>query len=105
MTRFCAAAGMGVSMHSNSHLGISLAAMVHVAAAAPNLTYDCDTHYAWTSDEVIRGGKMRFTDGTLAVPRGPGLGVEIDPAALDRPGPALYETAGVADRDDLAEEP
>jgi len=102
MTRFCAAAGMGVSMHSNSHLGISLAAMVHVAAAAPNLPYDCDTHYAWTSDEAIRGGKMRFTDGTLAVPRGPGLGVEIDPAALDRLA-RLYETAGVADRDDLTE--
>jgi glucarate dehydratase len=35
--------GLGLSMHSNSHLGISLAAMVHLAAATPNLDYACDT--------------------------------------------------------------
>ncbi|WP_309076524.1 enolase C-terminal domain-like protein, partial [Paenarthrobacter sp.] len=29
--------GLGLSMHSNSHLGISLAAMVHLAATTPNL--------------------------------------------------------------------
>ena len=27
--------GLGLSMHSNSHLGVSLAAMVHLAAATP----------------------------------------------------------------------
>ena len=47
LARFCAVFGRGMSMHSNSHLGISLAAMVHLAAAVPNLTYDCDTHYPW----------------------------------------------------------
>ncbi len=47
-------------MHSNSHLGISLMAMSHVAASVPNLTYACDTHYPWQDDddEVIRGGKL-----------------------------------------------
>jgi glucarate dehydratase len=35
----CDTFGMGLSMHSNSHLGISLAAMTHLAAATPNLTY------------------------------------------------------------------
>ena len=39
--------GLGLSMHSNSHLGISLAAMVHLAAATPNLDYACDTHWPW----------------------------------------------------------
>lgn len=39
-------------MHSNSHLGISLAAMVHLGAALPHLPYDLDTHYPWQSDEV-----------------------------------------------------
>src|SRR6185312_448329 len=43
----CETFGIGMSMHSNSHLGISLAAMVHVAAATPALTYACDTHYPW----------------------------------------------------------
>lgn len=42
LARACEAFGLGLSMHSNSHLGISLAAMTHLAAATPNLTYDCD---------------------------------------------------------------
>ena len=40
-------------MHSNSHLGISLAAMTHVASAVPNLTYALDTHWPWKSEDVI----------------------------------------------------
>lgn len=78
----CRAAGMGVSMHSNTHLGISLAAMTHVAAATPNLTYDCDTHYAWTGHDVIEGGKWQFDQGALKVPEGPGLGVRLDRDAM-----------------------
>ena len=37
--------GFGISMHSNSHMGISLAAMTHVGATIPNLAYAADTHY------------------------------------------------------------
>ncbi|MGH3350398.1 MAG: glucarate dehydratase family protein [Nocardioides sp.] len=70
--------GMGLSMHSNSHLGVSLAAMVHLAAATPNLTYACDTHYPWKTQDVVRPGVLDFEDGSIAVPRGPGLGVELD---------------------------
>ncbi len=78
----CRAAGMGVSMHSNTHLGISLAAMTHVAAATPNLTYDCDTHFAWTNHDVIKGGRWSFDQGALTVPKGPGLGVDLDRDAM-----------------------
>ncbi|MFE7228479.1 glucarate dehydratase family protein [Nocardioides sp. NPDC057577] len=70
--------GLGLSMHSNSHLGVSLAAMVHLAAATPNLTYACDTHYPWKTQEVVRSGVLDFEDGAVAVPTGPGLGVELD---------------------------
>jgi len=84
LARICRTWGLGMSMHSNSHMGISLAAMTHLAAAVPNLTYACDTHYPWQSDEIIVGGKLQFEDGALAVPAGPGLGVELDHAALDR---------------------
>jgi glucarate dehydratase len=70
--------GMGLSMHSNSHLGVSLAAMVHLAAATPNLTYACDTHYPWKTQDVVEEGVLSFSDGSVAVPRGPGLGVTLD---------------------------
>lgn len=81
----CEAFGIGLSMHSNSHLGISLAAMTHLAATTGHLTYACDTHYPWNAaDDVIKPGALRFVDGSLTVPTGPGLGVELDHAALDR---------------------
>ncbi len=69
-------------MHSNSHLGISLAAMVHLGAALPQPPYPLDTHYPWQSDEVITGGRLSFEDGSVEVPTGPGLGVELDKNAL-----------------------
>jgi glucarate dehydratase len=102
LARICRTFGRGVSMHSNSHLGISLAAMTHLAAAVPNLTYACDTHYPWQSEEVVVGGRIRFEDGCVEVPREPGLGVELDRAALA----ALhdqYKRSGLTQRDDEIE--
>jgi glucarate dehydratase len=98
----CRASGLGVSMHSNSHLGISLAAMCHVAAATPNLVYDCDTHYPWYDKEIIKGGRVTFKDGKLPVPKGSGLGVELDHdmvAELHE----LYKEQMIIDRDDTDE--
>jgi len=99
---FCRAGGLGISMHSNTHLGISLAAMVHVAAATPNLTYDCDTHYPWTSHDIIKGGKLQFHKGSIKVPTGPGLGVEIDYDALEE-FHGLYLAQNLRDREDTDE--
>jgi glucarate dehydratase len=80
----CKTFSRGLSMHSNSHVGISLAAMVHLGAALPTMPYALDTHYPWQSDEVIVGGRIKFEDGSVAVPTEPGLGVELDRVALAR---------------------
>ncbi len=98
----CRAAHLGVAMHSNSHLGISLAAMCHVAAATPNLTYDCDTHYPWSTREIVRGGRPKFVEGRITVPDGPGLGVDLDRETLAELH-NLYNTAMIDDRDDTDE--
>ena len=79
---FCATFKRGVSMHSNNHAGISLAAMTHLGASMPNLSHALDTHYPWQSEEVLTGGRFVFEDGSLPVPTGPGLGIELDRAAL-----------------------
>jgi glucarate dehydratase len=95
----CGTFGLALSMHSNSHLGISLAAMVHLAGATPNLTYACDTHWPWKTEEVVKPGVLEIRDGAVAVPTTPGLGVELDDDALD----ALHEQylrCGIRDRDD-----
>jgi len=78
LARFCAAFNRGMSMHSNSHVGISMAAMVHLAAAVPNLTYDCDTHYPWQDGGDLVVNPLKFEDGAIAVPTAPGLGIEVD---------------------------
>ncbi len=100
--RVCQTFGKGLSMHSNSHLGISLIAMVHMAAAIPNLSYDLDTHYPWQSEEIIEGGRVKFEDGNVAVPREPGLGIELDHAALTNLHNA-YKNCNITHRDDTAE--
>ena len=91
--------GLGLSMHSNSHLGVSLAAMVHLAAATPNLTYACDTHYPWKTQDVIGPGVLSFSGGSVAVPTGPGLGVDLDRDALAQLH-EQYLTCGVRRRED-----
>lgn len=78
----CQTFSRDLSMHSNSHLGISLAAMVHLGAALPRLPYALDTHYPWQSDEVITGGRFQFEEGYVQVSEEPGLGVELDREAL-----------------------
>ena len=100
--RICRTFGRGLSMHSNSHIGISLAAMTHLAAAVPNLTYAVDTHYPWQSEEVITGGRFQFEDGSLPVPKGPGLGIELDRATLAALH-ANYLACGLTRRDDELE--
>lgn len=95
---------IGLSMHSNSHLGISLMAMAHVAAATPHLTYACDTHYPWQSekDEVVAGGRIPIKDGCVTIPEKPGLGVELDYDQLER-GKERYKQVPYKKRDDEAE--
>lgn len=98
----CETFGRGLSMHSNSHLGISLAAMVHLGAALPNLHHALDTHYPWQSDEVITGGRIPFEEGAVAVSAEPGLGVELDRAALAQLH-QNYLDCGLTVRDDQKE--
>jgi len=96
--------GMGLSMHSNSHLGVSLMAMTHVAAACPNLTYACDTHYPWQTemDEIVVGGRVKFVEGCVPIQDKPGLGVDLDYDQLAR-GRERYAKIPYRKRDDEAE--
>ena len=98
----CETFGLGLSMHSNSHLGVSLVAMTHLAASVPLLSYACDTHYPWQEDEVVQGGRMAFENGSLRVPTTPGLGVQIDRDALARLHDNYLNTT-IRNRDDLGQ--
>ncbi|KAL5044129.1 hypothetical protein BDW71DRAFT_215986 [Aspergillus fruticulosus] len=105
LASICAVWGMRLSMHSNSHLGISLAAMTHLAAATPNLDYACDTHWPWKrrdEDVIVEPGKaLRWVHGGVEVPREPGLGVELDREQL-RKLHRQYLECGIRKRDDTS---
>ncbi|MFJ9146550.1 glucarate dehydratase family protein [Streptomyces sp. NPDC102270] len=77
LAAICRTFGVGVSMHSNTHLGISLAAMTQVASTVPNLHHACDSHYPWQSEDVLTE-RLVFEDGAVRVSDEPGLGVALD---------------------------
>jgi glucarate dehydratase len=97
------AAGWRLSQHSNSHAGITMAAMIHLAACIPQLTLASDTHYPWLVDDadVIEGPKLSIRGGTMAIPPGLGLGVTLDRDKLAR-AHETYEKSGMRGRDDAS---
>ncbi|MGE5326300.1 MAG: enolase C-terminal domain-like protein [Deltaproteobacteria bacterium] len=74
----CEAFQLGVAVHSSGELGIQLATMLHLGAVIPNLSFAADAHYHHLTDDIISGGKMKYENGSIAVPAGPGLGVKLD---------------------------
>jgi len=90
----------GISVHSSGELGIQLATMLHLGAALPNLTFAADAHYHHLTGDVLKGGKMKYVDGKIAVPSGPGLGVELDRDKMHEYAELFRRTGGYAyDRD------
>ena len=74
----CSTFNLGVAMHSGSEFGVELAAMLHTASTIPAMTFAGDAHYHYLLDDIIEGGLMKYENGCIAVPQGPGLGVKLD---------------------------
>ena len=74
----CETFQLGVAVHSSGELGIQLATMLHLGAVIPNLAYAADAHYHHLTDDIIEGGLMKYENGNIRVPDGPGLGVTLD---------------------------
>jgi glucarate dehydratase len=82
--QICESMGVDAGMHSGAEFGISQAAMIHLGATLSNLTMAADSHYHHLTDDIIEGGKLKFENGKMAVPKGPGLGVKLDRDKLAR---------------------
>ncbi|HVL33649.1 MAG TPA: enolase C-terminal domain-like protein, partial [Actinomycetota bacterium] len=91
--QICEAFQWGIAVHSSGELGIQLATMLHLGAVVPNLTFAADAHYHHLTDDIIAGGKMRYVGGAIAVPEGPGLGVDVDRDKVGRYAD-LYRSLG-----------
>ena len=99
--RICETIGWRMSQHSNNHAGISMAAMIHVGAVCRQLTVASDTHYPHLVDngDIIQGPKLAIRNGRMAVPAGPGVGVNLDPDKLAR-AHETYRKCGIRERND-----
>jgi muconate cycloisomerase len=90
------AAGLLCNVNGSVETGIGNLANIHLAAAAPSVTLSCVVPVS-TPAEAQHGGiagiyyrddliasAMRFVDGAVEVPDGPGWGIDVDPAKIER---------------------
>lgn len=84
LAAICRTFGLGVAMHSGAEFGIELAAMLHTASTIPEMIVSGDAHYHYLTDDIIQGGPLRYQDGCIRVPTGPGLGVTLDEEKMTR---------------------
>ena len=99
VAQMCHEWGLTWGSHSNNHFDISLAMFTHVAAAAPGRITAIDTHWIWQDGQGLTREPLKIEGGRVAVPQRSGLGIEVDPEALDR-AHALYRKHGLGARDD-----
>lgn len=99
--RMADVAGWKLSQHSNNHAGITMAAMIHLAATVPQLVLPSDTHYPWlvAGTDIIQGPNLSIKDGKMQIPTAPGVGVSLDPDKLAR-AHETWKKCGMRDRDD-----
>jgi len=73
----------------------------HVAAAAPGRVTAIDTHWIWQDGQRLTKEPLQIVGGLVAVPKQPGLGVELDMAEVEK-AHQLYKQHGLGSRDDAA---
>ena len=83
--QMCHNFGLTWGCHSNNHFDISLAMVVHTAAAVPGQLNAIDTHWIWQEGlERLTKEPLPIVDGCIAVPQKGGLGIEIDRAQIEK---------------------
>ena len=56
---------------------------MHLACAVPNVDWGVSLTHFYLAEDIVRQ-PLPIRDGTVALPHGPGLGVEVDEAAVER---------------------
>ena len=76
------AARVGVLIGTTQELNLGTAAIAHLGAVTRGLNYPSDSTGPKLYTQDVVTAPVRFEAGHLLVPEGPGLGVEVDEAAL-----------------------
>ncbi len=101
VAQLCQMFGLTWGSHSNNHFDISLAMFTHVGAAAPGKVTAIDTHWIWQDGQRLTKDPLKIEGGFIRIPQKPGLGIELDPAELEKAHQA-YRNMGLGARDDAA---
>jgi len=99
VAQLCKEWGLTWGSHSNNHFDVSLAMFTHVAAAAPGKITAIDTHWIWQDGQFLTNNPLQIVGGKVDVPTAPGLGVELDMAAVER-AHQVYRGMGLGARND-----
>jgi len=76
--------GIACVITSTLEAGIGVTAALHLAAASPEISLACGlATLDLLADDLLQDG-LSISQGRIAVPAGPGLGVQLDYAALQR---------------------
>ena len=92
----CRAAGIVCNVNGSVETGVGNLANIHLAAAAPAATLSCvvpvSTPAEWQTGQVggiyyrddLIAAPMRLVDGAIEVPTGPGMGIDVDLAKIEK---------------------
>jgi muconate cycloisomerase len=82
--RRCDRLGLRVNVAAKiAESSIGSAAAIHLACAAPAVDWGVSLTHFHLAEDVVRNAPP-IVDGAVALPSGPGLGLEIDEAAVER---------------------
>jgi muconate cycloisomerase len=82
--KLCQRLGLSVNIAAKiAESSISSAAALHLACAVPKVDWGVSLTHFYLAEDIVRR-PLALKDGMVALPEGPGLGVEVDEAAVER---------------------
>lgn len=82
--QLCARRGLAVNIAAKiAESSIASAAAIHLACAAPNVDWGVSLTHFYLAEDIVQAPPA-ISDGTVALPSAPGLGVVVDEAAVER---------------------
>lgn len=82
--RLCKKLGLKINVAAKiAESSIGTAAAVHLACAVPNVDWGVSLTNLYLAEDIVKW-PLRIVDGAVALPDGPGLGVDVDEAAVAR---------------------
>ena len=82
--KLCQRLGLKINVAAKiAESSVASAAAIHLACAVPNIDWGVSLTHFYLAEDIVRQ-PLRLRAGTVSLPDGPGLGVEIDEAAVAR---------------------